>query len=270
MLTLTAMWLNVTVYVIVFISLLIWTVRKKWFSWKVFGSGVLIFIVFVLILEPIVHRLMIVPPVGESSFPHLKFSNSPIMFALYGALMAGIFEESGRMLAFLWLIPKRRSYGDGFVYGVGHGGTELLIIGFLGTLSSILLLITFNQTGNEPIFQNLPPEQLNILKKMVETIESTPFVVLLVGLVERIIALVIQIALSLFVLLGLLQKRYLVYPAAIVLHAIVDFMPGLYQAGMIRNIWLVEGVLMVFGAVALIFIVRSKRLFDKSISHLVP
>lgn len=87
---------------------------------------------------------------------------------------------------------------------------------------------------------------------------------------ERIIALIIQIALSLFVLLGLLQKRYLVYPAAIVLHALIDFMPGLYQAGMIRNVWLVESVLIVFGGVALIFIVRSKRLFDKSSSHPMP
>ncbi|MDY0324346.1 MAG: YhfC family glutamic-type intramembrane protease, partial [Candidatus Carbobacillus sp.] len=128
-------------------------------------------------------------------------------------------------------------------------------------------LMTFSQSGNEAMLQSLSPEQVDMLKKAVQTIESTPVYMFVLGLVERIVALVIQIALSLFVLLGLLQKRYLVYPAAILLHAVIDFMPGLYQAGMIRNVWLIEGMLIVVGVFAFIFIVQSKRMFDQSTSN---
>ncbi|PTQ57245.1 MAG: hypothetical protein BSOLF_2010 [Candidatus Carbobacillus altaicus] len=254
--------LQIIVYVLVFGGLLVWVVRNKWFSWQPFGSGILVFVVFVLILEQIVHSLMIAPPAGEGSFPHLRWSDSPLLYALYGAFMAGVFEEGGRIIAFFLLIPRRHKYGDGFVYGLGHGGAELLLIGLVSAINALVLIMTVSSEGAQPILQNIPADQLKIIEQSARTIQETPFFMFIIGLLERFAALFIQIALSLFVLLGIRQKRYLVFPAAILLHALVDFMPALYQAGIIRNIWIVEGVVWIFGILALGFVFGSRRLFQ--------
>ena len=57
------------------------------------------------------------------------FLENPYVFAIYGGLTAGIFEELGRFVAFFFLLKKYLDYKDGFAYGIGHGGIESILVG---------------------------------------------------------------------------------------------------------------------------------------------
>ena len=84
-----------------------------------------------------------------------------------------------------------------------------------------------------------------------------------VGGFERIFAFIIQIGFTFVVFYGIKKREniYLLY--AILLHALVDFFPALYQVKIISNVFVVEGILVVFAVIALIFIIKSKRIFEK-------
>lgn len=111
-------------------------------SWRSLLVGIVIFIVFSQILEKIVHFIVLSPTGTE-----LKWSSNPYLFALYGGLAAGIFEEIGRYFAFKVWLKNNHQFNDGLSYGLGHGGIEAIFIGGMSALNS-LLISSMIKTGN--------------------------------------------------------------------------------------------------------------------------
>jgi uncharacterized membrane protein YhfC len=252
---LIAMGIQILLSIIVPVVAIIYLARKKTFSWKAFGIGILVFIVFALILEPILHRFMIDPETKT-----LKWSSNLYLFALYGGLAAGVFEEMGRFLAFKFMLKKERSYTDGLSFGLGHGGIEALLIGALSAVNALVLAIILNAgMFDEVIGSTIPADQATLLKSQ---IIDTGFWMYILGGIERIFAVILQIAFSLIVLLGVARKKFRYVIAAIGLHAFVDFFAVLYQVNIIPNIFIIEGIVMVFSIVAAYFIYRAKRSFS--------
>ena len=79
------------------------------------------------------------------------------------------------------------------------------------------------------------------------------------GSLERIMALVLQIAFTMLVLYAVKQKKYIFLVYAILFHAFVDFFAALYQTKTI-NIFVAEGITLLFtiGAVVLIRKMKAK------------
>jgi len=129
------------------------------------------------------------------------------MLIAFPSLTAGIFEELARFFAFRSLL-KGRELRDGFMYGAGHGGIESIALAGINVLT-IGLTMLFSPS-------QIPAAQLSAIWAM-------PLWLPLVGLYERIMAMAIQLSLSVVVLLSFLEddKRYLV--VAIVLHFLVNY-----------------------------------------------
>ncbi|WMT18850.1 YhfC family intramembrane metalloprotease [Parageobacillus toebii] len=237
------------------IGLLLYFRKKKWLSWKPFGIGVLIFVLFSQVLEKALHVVMI-DPSGTS----LKWTDSVALFVLYATLAAGIFEEVGRYIGFRWMLKKHRDYKDGLSFGLGHGGIEAILIGVLGAVNAIVLA-SLIQSGafDKMIAPTLPKEQAAFLKDMVL---HTPFSMYVLGGLERLFAIAFHIAMSLLVLLGVRERkfRYVIY--AILLHALVDTAPALYQAGVVANVWLIEAVVFLFAVAAFLFTREIRKKFE--------
>lgn len=96
--------------------------RRRWrFSARSCVVGALVFVVFALVLESAAHAAVF------TALPALQ--RSAALYALYGALAAGVFEELGRVSGFALL--RRIDRGPDGVEralgaGVGHGrATEL-------------------------------------------------------------------------------------------------------------------------------------------------
>ncbi|WP_297992232.1 YhfC family intramembrane metalloprotease [Anoxybacillus sp.] len=246
--------MSVQLFLSIFVPLafVIYGRKKSWLSWKAFGVGLLIFVLFSQVLEKVVHML-VVDPSGTS----LKGINNAWAFVAYGALTAGVFEEMGRYVGFRFMLKNNRTYGDGLSFGLGHGGMEAVLIGGVSAIN-MMVISHLVQTGQfEQIASSLPATQVEMLKTML----NQPDWMYVLGGIERTFAIAIHVALSLLVLYGVRkgQFRYIIY--AILAHAFIDVAPALYQVKIISNVWVIETIFVFFAIASLVFIRRIAEKF---------
>ena len=234
------------------IGTLLWWRRTRGAKLTPFFVGALIFVVFALVLEPLLHRFCVM---GDNAVARAINAN-PYLYMLYGALAAGVFEETGRYVAFRLLLSKRRFPGrdTAVTYGVGHGGIEtMLLLGVTYGLYAALAL--FARSGNYAAALALAGGEAGDVAMMLGRLgQLTPGACAL-AVVERVSAFLLQSALSCFVFLAARDKTQRSwFPFAIALHAIADMPAALYQRGMLP-LWATELWLAVFALYAL----RSAR-----------
>ena len=228
-----------------------WYAKKRFkISLAVMGLGAIAFFVSSQVLEKMVH-LLILHPQKDGTIPLMN--EQPFLYVLYAIAMAALFEETARLVFFKWLEKKRKLEDrDALAYGLGHGGLEMLYLG-MGSLISLLILFSLIQSSNTDVANLLP-------KSTLETVQSlSVWQVYLLG-VERVLALVLQIGLSIWVYQSVRQKKWIYLLAAYGLHALFDLAPALSQVGWIANPLLVEFILL---AELLAFIWLTKFTFWK-------
>ena len=199
---------------------LAWSLARKYHARPLtilVGAGV--FIVFALVLESIVHQLVLKGPHGSA------ISGNVWYLALYGGLMAGLFEETGRFLAMKYLLRKEPDGAlTGIAYGVGHGGAEMLIIFGLTMFSNLALSVMINTGQTATLLASVPAEAHEQVQAQFTQLQTAGAGSYLLGIWERISALILQLALSLMVWTAVRKggKWLWLFPAAILLHLIVD------------------------------------------------
>lgn len=169
------------------LAVVLW--RRLGASWKAWGIGALTFAVSQLVL-----RLPWQIPLGVWLQPRLKESAVLLWgWIAVSALTAGIFEETGRWVAYRWLW-KDRSAAGGIMLGAGHGGIEsMLLVGLslAGSVATYWLVIGKGMTFG------LTEAQLSAVRQ--EFAQVTP-VLALAGGVERLSAMAVHIGCSMLVL----------------------------------------------------------------------
>ena len=216
--------------------------------------GCAAFIIFVLILENMLHSVVLRPDV-LGAIP-LRV-NHPVIYVLYAIFAAGIFEETARLISFTLIKNKFRGIATGFSYGIGHGGIECILFVGLSMFSNIVLSFMIN-SGEIASLGNMIPQDL-----IVDPLVNTAPAMFLVSGVERIFAFSFHVAASLLVWTAVNKKGAMwLYPVAICLHAILNIPAASMQAGLISSIALVEvltGVLAVAVVLITIFIVKKTQ-----------
>jgi uncharacterized membrane protein YhfC len=225
---------------------------KTKFTTVLVGAGV--FFVFSAVLEKLVHVVLLQLIPSTAAF----LTGDPLVYSLYGGLMAGLFEETGRLLAFLFLLKKARRWVDGLGYGVGHGGMEAILIGGLGNLNNLVVAVLIATGMTKLLAGQLPAASLDAI--VAQFTETSPWLFLVSGL-ERMMTLAIQVALSLLVLLAVRHKgwrRAGLFALAVLIHAAIDIPAGFYQFGKL-GLLPTEGIVLVLAVVSVGFIVASRR-----------
>lgn len=199
--------------------------RRRGGRWRAFFLGAAVFPVFALVLEQRAHQFILGGPAGGTIAGHLG------LYALYGGLMAGLFEETGRFAAFQLL--RRSGKGgapqDALIYGAGHGGMEAVLLVGLTNISNLLLSFWLN-TGT--LEQHMGPLDDGAAQALAAAVAAPPYTYLWGGL-ERIVAVAIHISLSVLVWRAVERRGSLwLFPAAIALHAGVDACAILAAASM--------------------------------------
>src|ERR1700739_967956 len=85
-------------------------IHKKYMKIKLtpFFSGVGVFLVFAICLEQLMHFYFLKTNVYTKSL-----LENPWILAVYGCMAAALFEETGRLIAFKFILKKYRSASDG-------------------------------------------------------------------------------------------------------------------------------------------------------------
>lgn len=209
--------------------LIIWRVKKKCNLMPAL-AGALTFIIAALVLESIPKYFLFAAESPVSSY----VKGHAFVFAVTGALLAGIFEECGRFVTFRYILKKHEKKETAITYGIGHGGIECILLIGIGMISNITLAFMINGGTTDAIIAALPSDQADVYLSAISTLTASTFGTFLWGVWERIFAMILHIALSVLVFSVSKDKsRFYFFPVAILLHALLDFPAALYQYGVI-------------------------------------
>ncbi len=230
--------------------------RDTWLPSVFIGAGT--FIVFALVLEQLLHLVML-PIVQKNQW----------VYAVYGALAAGVFEETGRLVAYKTLMKKHYTTKNSVLMGLGHGGVEAMIVLGGSFLMYLVMAVMANGYGGIEAFMeamkgNAPDNINDNMRSILVTVEQVGFANVFASLYERVIAMVLHTCLSVWVYKAATHKMWL-YPAAIGAHALIDFFAALYQVGVITSVPLLYVIMTVFDAAAVFATVKlTKKYPDKA------
>lgn len=227
--------------------LCIWWLKTRHEKFTSVLTGAMTFLIFALVLKSIVHSIVFMV------FPGIK--DNVVAYMLYGALMAGIFEETGRFLAYKLVLKKRTNRETAISYGIGHGGFEAVYILAATGINNFVYAGIIN-AGQFPALL----DQLKAAGQDTSPIESLPeqlaaFGIADIGLpiLERVFAVMFHIALSILVFYAVKKGKIRMYFLAVILHALLDAPAALYQQGVI-GIAATEVCLALFSIVTFVII----------------
>lgn len=222
-----------------------WTVKMKAKVTPVF-VGAVIFVFFAMILEGIPKMILLVPGKPLADF----IISIPLLYAIIGAALAGIFEECGRWVAFRFVLKNYKDKKNAVTYGIGHGGVECMLLVGINAISTIALALMINNGTYSDLLVGMNEEQVQGMITTAEAITGTSFWLCMVGTLERVVAIAAHIAFSVIVFVSVQREGFSHYfPIAILLHAGLDMWAALYQIGWLP-IWLCE-ILVILTTIAI-------------------
>ncbi len=234
------------------LTAVLWKIRKKEPVATIL-IGAATFLLFALILEKPIQNVLAFPTaMGLPDHAVSRFLNAnPVLLALAAGLFPGVFEETGRLIAFRTVLKKRGNRETAISYGVGHGCFEVVLILGLTYLQYIVYAVMINTGVFGTVIDQVAsaaPEQLGSVETVVNTITGFSFGDVGIAFVERIFAVLFHVGASILVFFACRdKKRFWLYPAAIVLHTGMDFIGALSIFHVINlSAWALEGICAAF------------------------
>ena len=218
---------------------LVWKIKKKEpFTTILVGAAT--FVLFALILEKTIQNALVFPTtMGLPDHAASQFINArPVLWALVLGLFPGVFEETGRFIAFKTVLKKRRNRETSISYGIGHGGIEVIL-----TLSvTYIIYIAYGMMINSGSFQTIidqaasqAPDQAGAMQALADQLAVISFADIGTSLFERVFAFLFHVGASILVFYAARDKgRLWLYPLAILLHTALDSLAGLNMAKVVQ------------------------------------
>lgn len=229
--------------------------RKRFqISIPVLLIGAATFFIFAQMLEGIAHNFILF-----NNGTMRGWAENPWLYMLYAGLMAGIFEETGRFVVMKYALKTSRQWKDGLSFGLGHGGAEAIVLVGLNSIIMLVFAFMINSGSFDALFtDNQMKEALTPIK---EQLTGDSGGLILLGGIERLAAMSIQLGLSILVMYAIVSKQMKYFIFAILIHAVIDFPVALYQVKVIENIYVLEALIVVFAVGAIVWIAKSRKLF---------
>ena len=234
--------------------------RKDKVTTVLFGAAT--WFVFAMILESIPKAILFNPALSVGK----TVMSSAALYTVIGALMAGLFEETGRFIVFKTLLRDRTNRETGISHGIGHGGIEAILTLTLAGVQNLVFAVLM-ETG---MFQTLIDQtaakgaDVSALQGLPQQIMSITPATACLGAVERVAAMLLHVGLSVLVFYAVKRSKPLLYVLAILLHALFDVPAALYQFGVLRNLYILELILVVYAVVFLLAVISLLYRRDKA------
>lgn len=200
-------------------------------------AGAIGFIVSARVLELGVHYFCILMDNPVSRF----INGNTVAFVLYGTIMAGVFEECGRYIVMRYVLKKNRTPENAVMYGIGHGGIEVLAVLLPAMISYLAVAVLFSggDVGKALGSLKITEENAYAAFPVVWAAANFSYASMAMNVIERLFAMFLHIELSVIVFYGVINSKRAFLSVAILLHMLMDTFPALYQRGLVP-LWSVE------------------------------
>ena len=231
------------------IGLFVYLWRKKKASFFSFATGLLIFLVFALFLESMVHSIVF------NATGNLITGNV-FLYALYGGLMAALFEETGRFLGIKYIMRNQLTKENAFMYGVGHGGIEAMFLLGITSINNLANAMMINDGSMTSVLEGLDQTARETAVQGLSVLWETSASLFFAAGFERIVAICLQISLSILIYQAVKEKSGRWYWAAFGVHFVVDFAAVLLSS---FSIAVAEVVMAVLTAAVVWYVAKMYR-----------
>ena len=220
------------------IFFLYWRKRHKQqtkISWLI--AGAVGFLVSARVLELGIHYFCILADNPVSRF----INGNTAAFVLYGITMAGVFEECGRCVILKYVMKKNRTRENAILYGIGHGGIEILAVILPAMITYLAVAVLFSRGDTENALRalNITEETAAAALPSVQAAAAFDYAMMAMNVIERLFTLLLHIGLTVIVYYGVINAKKACLPMAILLHMLMDTFPALYQRGLVP-LWAVQ------------------------------
>ena len=200
-------------------------------------AGALGFVVSARVLELGVHYFCILADNPVSRF----INGSTATYVLYGTIMAGVFEECGRHIVLKYIMKKNHTRENAVLYGIGHGGIEILAILLPTMITYLVIALLFSQGDVQHALSSLKitEETAAAALPSIQAAAAFDYPMMALNVIERQLAMFVHIGLTVVVFYGIDDVKKICLPMAIVLHMLADTFPALYQRSVLP-LWAVE------------------------------
>lgn len=204
---------------------IIWGVKHKekpvWIAWLLGAAG--FFVMQYLIRTPVMVFLPAIP--GFMEFVEQHYS----VYCLVLAFTAGLFEMVGRLLV-AKIVGKSLSYQTGVSAGLGHGGIEAILLIGMTYFNNLMYIITINSGEYDAWVEQVAAlgEDASALYEVRDALISTSAGVFYLAGYERILTMILHVALSLLVCYFVWKKKAVLGAViCVIAHTLVDFTAGI-------------------------------------------
>lgn len=206
-------------FVILFGVVLTWLIARRLLPtrWSAIGWGALAFP-----LSQIARFALLIPlsllanAVFRGGDPKVAAAASTVVLVL----TSGLFEESARWIVVRYWAKDLRRWRDGVGFGLGHGGIEAILLMGLASINAIVLLATADAAVAAT--RASAPEQVGALEAQIEMVRSATIGLVSLGVYERVVAIVLHVALTLLVLRAVRRGRWAWWALAVAIHCGVN------------------------------------------------
>ena len=231
----------------------VWCIAKKEKLTTVL-VGAATFLLFALILEKPIQNVLIAPAqMGLPEHAVARFvSARPVLWAFIVGLFPGVFEESGRFIAFKTVLRKRKNRETSISHGIGHGGMEVIVLLGVTYIADIAYGVMINTGAFQTLLDKTAaqmPDQVGALIATAEQIGDVTFAGVGLAFVERAFAFLFHTGASILVFYACRDReKSWLYPLAVLLHTAMDFVAGLYMTGVVRlTVFALEAIIGLIG-----------------------
>ena len=180
-----------------------------------FFIGAATFILFAMILERILHAVIL----GATG---TLLTGSIWLYAIYGGLAAGLFEETGRFLAMKFCMKNTLNRENAILYGIGHGGIEAILVVGLTFVNNLIYALLINSGSLSSVLSAYDADTQQTVLQQLTVLGTTPSYLFYIAGIERINAMLLHVVLSYLIYLAVKSRKTGLYVLSIFLHAILD------------------------------------------------
>lgn len=244
--------------VIVSVVPAIWWIKTRRERVTTVLVGAATWFVFAQVLETIPKLILLNPAFAISN----TIRGSVVLYTLVGCLLAGVFEETGRFVAFKTILKKRTNKETAISHGIGHGGFEALFLMAAMGIQYIAFAVLINTGKIQTIIDQAASQGASIeeVNAVVDSIKSLTFANVGISLYERVFAILLHVGMSILVFYAVRERKIWMYILSIVIHAVFDVPAALFQTGVI-TLPVTEIIFTVYALV--FFVIVYKVLYKK-------
>ncbi len=226
-------------------------VKRLKVEWRLFLVGAVTFVASQILHIPF-NAFVLAPSLDRFNLSLAQMGLPLIGAALAYGLSAGVFEEGARYLIYRTWLRKERSWREALMFGLGHGGAEAIILGGLAAYG----LIQAIALRGVDLSSLVPADRVADVAAQLEMYWNMPWYDALLGAVERVFALAIQISLAVLMLQAFTRKQVRWGVAAVLWHTLID--AGVLLAVQLWGIYIAEGLAAVAAIISLVIILKLR------------